>query len=143
MADIFSKSKRSQIMASICGKETKPEIIVRGILFKQGFRFRKNVKTLPGKPDIVLSKYKTVVFIHGCFWHGHANCSKGTTLPTSNTEFWKAKIQNNITRDILVKKELRKNGWQVLTVWECELNNRIKLSRTIEKLIRKIQVQSR
>lgn len=120
-------------MASISGKETKPEISVRSFLFRQGFRFRKNVKTLPGKPDIVLPKYKTVVFIHGCFWHGH-NCKKAAR-PTSNTEFWNAKIQGNIDRDKRVKNELKKSGWNVLTIWDCELKNKERFDNSMKKLI--------
>lgn len=120
-------------MASVSGKETKPEIAVRSFLFRQGFRFRKNVKSLPGKPDIVLPKYQTVVFIHGCFWHGH-NCKKAAR-PTSNTEFWNAKIQGNIDRDKRVKNELKKSGWMVLTVWDCELKNKERFGATMKKLM--------
>ena len=98
MPDIFSKSKRSDIMSKISGKETKPEILVRKYLFAHGFRYRKNVKKLPGKPDIVLPKYKTIIFVNGCFWHGHENCKK-SALPTTNTEFWKEKISANVIRD--------------------------------------------
>lgn len=136
MADIFTKKKRSQLMASISGKETKPEISVRSFLFKQGFRFRKNVKTLSGKPDIVLPKYETVIFIHGCFWHGH-NC-KRATMPTSNIEFWKTKIQNNIDRDKRVKKELRKSGWKIITVWDCNLKNNKSFDNSMKKLCSKL-----
>lgn len=132
MADIFTKRKRSQIMASISGKETNPEISVRSFLFRQGFRFRKNVKALTGKPDIVLSKYQTVVFVHGCFWHGH-NC-KRATLPTSNIQFWETKIQNNKDRDKRVKNELRKAGWRVLAIWDCELKNKKRFEHTMKKL---------
>lgn len=133
LADIFTKKKRSQIMASITGKETKPEISVRSYLFRQGFRFRKNVKTIPGKPDIVLPKYQTIIFIHGCFWHGH-NCKKATR-PTSNTEFWNTKIQGNIERDKQVKSELKKIGWKILTVWDCELKSKERFDDTMRKLI--------
>lgn len=123
-------------MASVSGKETKPEIAVRSFLFRQGFRFRKNVKTLPGKPDIVLAKYKTVIFIHGCFWHGHT-CKKAAR-PTSNTEFWNAKIQGNMERDKRVKSELKKSGWKVLTVWDCELKNKERFGDTMKKLVTKL-----
>ena len=97
MSDIFSQTKRSDIMSKISSKDTKPEILVRKFLFSKGFRYRINVKTLPGKPDIVLPKYKTIIFVNGCFWHGH-NCKKGK-LPSSNTDFWKEKISNNKSRD--------------------------------------------
>jgi len=141
MADIFSKKKRSQIMASISGKETKPEISVRSFLFKQGFRFRKNVKTLSGKPDIVLPKYQTAILIHGCFWHRHNNCSKASK-PTSNIKFWETKIQNNVERDKRVKRELSKLQWRVITIWECELKNKNVFDKTMSKLVKKIKQPS-
>jgi DNA mismatch endonuclease (patch repair protein) len=121
MPDIYSKQKRSDIMSHISGKETKPEIFVRKFLFANGFRFRKNVKDLPGKPDIVLPKYKTVIFIHGCFWHGHT-CKRGT-LPTTNIEFWKTKIGRNVERDKGDVSELEKQGWKVIVIWQCEIKN--------------------
>lgn len=127
-------------MASISGKETKPEISVRSFLFRQGFRFRKNVKTLSGRPDIVLPKYQTVIFIHGCFWHGHKNCSKATK-PTSNIEFWESKIQGNIDRDKRVKTELRKSGWKVITVWQCELKNKKAFEKTMNKLTAELKAK--
>lgn len=121
MSDIFSKSKRSYIMSHISGKETKPEILVRKFLFAHGFRFRKNVKDLSGKPDIVLPKYQTVIFIHGCFWHGHT-CKRGT-LPATNVEFWETKIGGNIERDKRDIAELEKQGWKVIVIWQCEIKN--------------------
>lgn len=140
MADIFTKKKRSQIMALIFGKETKPEIAVRSFLFRQGFRFRKNVKSLPGTPDIVLPKYLTIIFVHGCFWHGH-NC-KRAARPTSNIEFWNSKIQNNIDRDKRVKKELRKLGWKVIVIWECGLNNKKNFEKSMSRLVLQIRPQN-
>ncbi len=121
MSDIYSKSKRSDIMSKISGKETKPEILVRKHLFSEGFRFRKNVKDLPGKPDIVLPKYKTIVFIHGCFWHGHT-CKRGA-LPETNQEFWKEKIEKNVERDNRNISELKAKGWNVIVIWQCEIKN--------------------
>ena len=123
-------------MASISGKDTKPELLIRSRLFKEGFRFRKNVKALPGKPDIVLPKYKTIIFIHGCFWHGH-NCRRATR-PASNIEFWNSKIERNINRDKIVKAELKKSGWKVITVWECELKTKSKVDKVMAKLISKL-----
>jgi DNA mismatch endonuclease (patch repair protein) len=108
-------------MSHISGKETKPEILVRKFLFSHGFRFRKNVKDLPGKPDIVLPKYKTVIFIHGCFWHGHT-CRRGA-LPTTNIEFWTTKIDGNIERDKQNVLKLEKQGWNVIVIWQCEIKN--------------------
>jgi len=125
-------------MASISSKETKPEISVRSFLFKQGFRFRKNVKTLPGKPDIVFPKYKIVILIHGCFWHGHKNCSRAIK-PTTNINFWKLKIQANIINDKKVKRELKELGWTVVTIWGCELKNNKLFNRTMNKLISKLK----
>lgn len=107
-------------MAQVKGTETKPEIAVRKFLFSQGFRYRKNSKSLPGTPDIVLPKYKTVIFVHGCFWHGHKNC-EAAALPKSRQEYWYTKIERNIKRDAENRKELRRLGWQVITLWECAI----------------------
>lgn len=124
-------------MAKIRGEETQPEIVVRKFLFSQGFRFRKNVKTLPGKPDIVLPKYKTVIFIHGCFWHKHKNCKKAQ-LPETRKEFWKNKINGNVERDKKNIRELKKTGWQVIVLWQCRLGKKQSnkwQNSLIEKLI--------
>ena len=104
-------------MSKISGKETKPEILVRTHLFSQGFRYLKNDKRLPGKPDIVLPKHKVVVFIHGCFWHGH-DCKSGK-LPETRKNFWKKKISDNVNRDYRNQSELGKLGWKVIIVWQC------------------------
>jgi len=137
MADIFSKDKRSQIMSKISGKATKPEILVRKFLFAQGFRYRKNDKQLPGKPDIVLPKYKTVIFVHGCFWHGHQNCKK-SALPQTNYEFWKNKIQRNVGRDKSNQRDLRKLGWKIIVIWQCQIKNRELFGKTMKRVIQKI-----
>ena len=123
-------------MSHISGKETKPEILVRKFLFAGGFRFRKNVKDLPGKPDIVLPKYKTVIFIHGCFWHGHI-CKRGT-LPTTNVEFWENKIGRNIERDKQNVSELEKQTWKVIVIWQCEIKNIELRNKRLEKLVLEI-----
>lgn len=136
MSDIYSKSKRSEIMSKISGKETKPEILVRKFLFSNGFRFRKNVKDLPGKPDIVLPKYKTVIFVHGCFWHGHT-CKRGT-LPETNREFWVEKIGKNIERDDHNITELREKGWYVIIVWQCEIGSIKNREVCLERLLKEI-----
>ena len=117
--DIFDKSKRSQLMAKVKQKNTAPEIIVRKFLFSKGFRYRINVKSLSGTPDIVLSKYKTVIFVHGCFWHGHT-CRAGH-LPSSNLDYWVTKIEKNIERDNRKINELEKLGWNVVVIWQCEI----------------------
>ena len=119
MADKITKEKRSWNMSRIKGKDTSIEVLVRKRLFKDGFRYRKNVSSLPGKPDIVLSKYKTAIFIHGCYWHGH-NC-KEFHIPKTNTAFWEAKFKRNIENDHKHYNELTNLGWQVIVLWECEI----------------------
>lgn len=120
MSDKFSPEKRSDIMSRITGKDTRPEITVRKYLFTHGFRYRKNVEKLPGKPDIVLPKYKTIVFVNGCFWHGHKDCKKAV-LPTTNFNFWKEKIDKNKERDKNNIAQLEKKGYHVIVIWQCEL----------------------
>ena len=115
--DIWSKEKRSAVMAKIRGKDTRPERIVRRYLFSRGYRYRKNVKSLPGTPDIVLRKYGLVIFVHGCFWHGHGD----SHIPHSRIEYWTNKIETNKKRDQRDKAELLRMGWNVLTIWECQL----------------------
>ena len=118
--DIWDKDKRSEIMKSVHCKNTKPEILVRKFLFANGFRYRNNVKTLPGSPDIVLPKYKTIIFINGCFWHVHEGC-KYFKWPESNVEFWKNKLTENRRRDVVKIQALKELDWKVIVVWECEL----------------------
>ncbi len=120
MADVHSPEIRSYNMSQIRGKDTKPEEKVRKYLFSQGFRYRKNVSSLPGKPDIVLPKYRTCVFVNGCFWHMHEGC-KYFVWPKNNAEFWKNKILANKERDKIAIKNLNQIGWRVITIWECEL----------------------
>lgn len=135
--DIHDKKTRSYNMSRIKGKNTKPEELVRKYLFSQGFRYRKNDKRLPGSPDIVLPKYKTVIFVNGCFWHGHEGC-KYFVWPKSNEEFWKNKIETNIARDKKKTDELEALGWKVIVVWECELKS-VKCEKTLKDLIDKIK----
>ena len=120
MADVHTPETRSFNMSQIKGKNTKPEIAARKYLFSHGFRYRKNVKNLPGKPDIVLKKYKTCIFINGCFWHKHEGC-KYFVWPKSNAEFWKNKIETNVSRDQKNYELLREQKWNVIVIWECEL----------------------
>ena len=120
--DVHDKETRSYNMSCIKGKGTKPEEIVRKYLFSQGFRYRKNDKRLPGTPDIVLPKYKTVIFVTGCFWHGHKGC-KYFVWPKNNAEFWKNKIESNISRDRKKAETLKDQGWKVIVVWECDLKH--------------------
>ncbi|NQE54593.1 hypothetical protein C5S29_13470 [ANME-1 cluster archaeon GoMg3.2] len=137
MTDIYSKNKRSQIMSKISGKETEPEILVRKFLFRKGFRYRKNDKRYPGTPDIVMPKYKTVIFVHGCFWHGH-NCRAGK-LPETRKEFWQNKIDTNIARDKKNRQDLEKLGWKVLVIWQCELKNKKIRAEKLKEIEQKIQ----
>lgn len=130
--DNHSKEIRSYNMSQIRSTNSKPETIVRKYLFSKGLRYRKNVKDLPGKPDIVLKKYRTVVFVNGCFWHGHRNC-KYFVMPKSNIEYWNKKILRNIKRDNIVYQELSDLGWNVLIVWECELKKN-RIQNTLEYL---------
>lgn len=120
MTDTRTPQQRHKNMAAIHSLDTKPEMIVRRGLWKRGFRYRLNYKRLPGHPDLVLRKYKTCIFINGCFWHGHEGC-KYYTIPKTNTEFWVSKVKRNKERDERVKHELNAMGWNCITVWECEL----------------------
>lgn len=118
--DKLTKEQRHRCMASIRGKGTKPEIMVRKYLFSRGFRYRLNHPRLPGHPDIVLRKYRSVVFVNGCFWHGHEGC-KYYVLPKTNVDFWRAKIERNRNRDLEEQRKLAEMGWHCITVWECQL----------------------
>lgn len=118
--DYYSKRKRSEIMSRVGQKNTKPELLVRKFLFSQGFRYRVNVKKLPGSPDIVLPKYRAAIFVHGCFWHGHS-CRAGHR-PQSNTDYWLPKIETNIERDARKIAELEALGWRVFVIWQCEIS---------------------
>lgn len=120
MVDVMTPEQRSRCMAAVKGKDTKPEIIVRKYLFSRGLRYRVQVRKLPGNPDIVLPKYKTVIFVNGCFWHGHEGC-RYFRLPKSNVEFWEEKIKRNVARDFRNEAELKALGWRVIRVWECEI----------------------
>ena len=120
MSDVHTPITRSYNMSMIHGKDTRPEIKVRKYLFSRGFRFRKNDKRFIGKPDIVLPKYKAVIFVNGCFWHGHEGC-KYFVLPKSNITFWQNKISRNIERDKNAYQSLESDGWKVITIWECQL----------------------
>jgi len=136
MTDVHDKLTRSYNMSQIKGKDTKPEILVRKFLFSKGFRFKLHDKKLPGKPDIVLPMYKTVIFVHGCFWHGHKNC-KYFRLPKTRTEWWLNKINGNIANDVKSRNVLSGSGWKIITIWECDLKP-LKGSKTLDKLLSSI-----
>jgi len=137
MADVHSKETRSYNMSRIRSKDTKPEMLVRKFLHKNGFRYRLHVKNLPGKPDIVLPKYKTVIFIHGCFWHGHEGCKKAA-LPTTRTEWWATKINSNIKNGDISVNSLVNTGWKVFVIWTCDLHKN-KIDETLNNLIKELK----
>lgn len=120
MADRISPTHRSWNMSRIRGKDTKPEMMLRSLMHREGFRFRLHDKNLPGKPDLVLPKHKTAIFVNGCYWHRHEGCPKATT-PKTNAEIWEKKFKETITRDARKAAELTQRGWRVITIWECDL----------------------
>lgn len=132
MTDVYTKAKRSEIMARIKGSKTSPEKIVASMLRKLKVKYRSNVKSLPGQPDFVISSIKTVIFVNGCFWHRH-NCKKGRSMPSTRKKFWNSKFKRTIERDKNNHKKLKKLGWRVLVIWECK-------TKTIEKLSRRLRV---
>jgi DNA mismatch endonuclease (patch repair protein) len=132
MPDVHSKEIRSFNMSRIKGKNTKPEMLVRKFLFSEGFRFRIHDKKLPGKPDIVMPKYRTIVFINGCFWHGHDSC-RYFILPKTNSDWWAEKINRTVSADAEALDKLRKDGWHVITIWECDLKKETR-ERTLAAL---------
>lgn len=124
MTDIWAKEKRSEVMSLIRSKHTRPELIVRSMLHRMGFRFRLHRRDLPGEPDIVLPKHKSAIFVHGCFWHFHKNCRDGK-IPQSNQEYWRPKLEGNARKDEQALSALRADGWNTLVIWECELRENL------------------
>ena len=137
MTDVLSKEQRKRCMSHVRGKDTKPEVMVRQFLFAQGFRYRLYRKDLPGKPDIVLPKYRTVIFINGCFWHGHSGC-KYATIPEANHDFWLAKISGNVERDKSNYAKLFELGWKVVEIWQCELKPKFR-EQTLNNLLTELR----
>ncbi|KAB2914402.1 MAG: DNA mismatch endonuclease Vsr [Bacteroidetes bacterium] len=137
MADVHTPEQRSYNMSRVRSKDTKPELLVRKFLFSHGFRYKLHDKKLPGKPDIVLPKYKTVIFINGCFWHGHKGC-KRSVLPKTRTEWWLAKIARNKELDKINSIQLQKIGWRIFTIFECELNQTVQ-ENTLETLLSNVK----
>jgi DNA mismatch endonuclease (patch repair protein) len=133
MPDNRTPQQRSENMSAVRGKNTAPELLVRSTLHRLGYRFRLHRKDLPGTPDIVFPARRSVVFIHGCFWHGH-KCRRGS-LPTSNADFWQRKIAGNRERDGRAQKKLKQQGWRVLTVWQCETKNEAKLVKRLSRFL--------
>ncbi len=140
MVDTISEERRSWNMSRIRSKNTKPELIVRSLLHRLGFRFRLHVKDLPGKPDIVLPKYKTVIFVHGCFWHRHNDC-KNSVIPKSRTKWWLEKLDGNVKRDKKALENLSVLGWKTIVIWECELEKET-MEDTLKNLNSKITCQN-
>jgi DNA mismatch endonuclease (patch repair protein) len=122
MKDFQASKERSRIMRAIKSKDTTPEMVVRRLIFSKGFRFRLHDKTLPGKPDIIFKSMKKIIFVHGCFWHGH-DCKRGARIPKKNREYWTEKIRKNVARDSNYLVELKKLGWDTMIIWECELKD--------------------
>lgn len=135
IVDRFSKQERSRIMARVKGRDTAPERIVRSVIHRLGFRFRLHVRNIHGTPDIVLPRHRKVIFVHGCFWHGHKRCPR-SKRPTTRLQFWNSKLDRNIERDERIRKILRRTGWKVLTVWECETRKPEKLLKKLEGFLR-------
>jgi DNA mismatch endonuclease (patch repair protein) len=133
--DIFDPVKRSDVMSRVRSSNTKPERIIRSLLHRMGYRFRLHRRDLPGSPDIVLPKRRAIIFVHGCYWHQHAGCKKGT-IPKQNSEFWSEKLTGNVRRDLETRKMLRSLGWRVLVIWECETKGKVeKLSRGLSSFL--------
>lgn len=136
MTDFLTKEQRHNVKSSIHGKDTSIEVLLRKKLFARGFRYRKNNKNLIGSPDIVLPKYKTAIFVHGCFWHRHENC-RLASIPKTRVRFWKAKFKRNITRDKNISEKLIESGWHVIVVWECEIRENVEaVVDELEKIMR-------
>lgn len=141
MSDRFTPEQRSDIMSRIKGRNTAPERTVRSLLHRMGYRFRLHRKGLPGNPDIVLPKYMVVIFVHGCFWHGHTDCNRAKR-PTSNVEFWNNKLQRNVERDRSVRQELEDLGWHVEVIWQCEIRDIPQLESRLRSLFYRISTST-
>ena len=139
MVDNLTPEKRTEVMKSIISEGTKPELVFRRFLFSLGFRYRKNYKKLPGRPDIVFIKKKIAIFIHGCFWHQHKNC-RITNKPRSNTKFWKEKFTKNLERDKRNQEDLRKLGWDTKVIWECEILDTNRKTRNLSPILKKLKL---
>jgi len=139
MVDNLTPEKRTEVMKSIISEGTKPELVFRRFLFSLGFRYRKNYKKLPGRPDIIFIKKKIAIFIHGCFWHQHKNC-KISNEPRSNTTFWKEKFAKNLERDKRNQKDLREMGWRAKVIWECEILDTNRKTRNLVPILNRLNL---
>jgi DNA mismatch endonuclease (patch repair protein) len=134
MADTLTPNQRRRCMAAVRGRDTKPELIVRSLAHRMGYRFRLHRKDLPGKPDLVFPRHRKVIFVHGCFWHQHPGC-RFATRPATRREFWAEKLEGNRQRDRRVQRELRRQGWEVLILWECQTRNPQILERRLRRFL--------
>jgi DNA mismatch endonuclease, patch repair protein len=142
MVDVFSRRKRSWIMGRVKGRDTKPEVLVRSLVHRMGFRFRVHRKDLPGNPDIVLPRHRKVIFVHGCFWHGHPGCPR-SRRPTTNQLFWDRKLDGNLERDRRFCVELSDMGWEVLIIWQCETKASDVLAKKLEGFLHEERTEGR
>ncbi|MCZ6653884.1 MAG: very short patch repair endonuclease [Planctomycetota bacterium] len=138
MADVFDRETRSRVMARVRGEDTKPELLVRKWLYAKGYRYRVHRRDLPGKPDIVLSRLRTAVFVNGCFWHGHTRCSH-SALPVTNQRYWRQKIERTVRRDRRNAQRLRHLGWHVVTVWECRIKEDSYLTKRLLAPLKRLE----
>ncbi|MCK5910965.1 MAG: DNA mismatch endonuclease Vsr [Caulobacter sp.] len=134
MPDVHDKATRSRNMAAIRGSDTKPELLIRGGLHRLGFRYRLHARDLPGRPDLVFAKFRAVLFVHGCFWHGH-DCALGARVPKANRDYWLAKVARNVARDARAQAALVDAGWRVETVWECDFKDEAALTARLQALL--------
>lgn len=134
VADRYDAAKRSEIMAAVRSKNTKPEILVRKLVYGMGYRYRLHSARLPGKPDLVFIGRRKVIFVHGCFWHRHKGCSKAG-LPKTHADFWEAKLDANAARDLRSQRTLKKEGWRTLVVWQCQLGNVVQLTHRLKSFL--------
>ena len=134
MVDTLTSAERSERMSRIKSRDTSPEVALRKVLHALGFRFRLDNRKLPGKPDIVLPRYKTAIFVHGCFWHRHSGCAKASS-PKTRKAFWNAKFETNVARDARVKRKLRRLGWRVMTIWECDTGNAERVADRLKRFM--------
>lgn len=134
MADVMSKAARRRVMQAVKGRDTKPEMIVRSLIHRMGYRFRLHRRDLPGTPDIVFPRLKAVIFVHGCFWHRHS-CKNGRSMPVTRPAFWRRKFSRNVARDRSAVEQLRRAGWQVFVVWECDVTRPLRLAGRLERIL--------
>jgi DNA mismatch endonuclease, patch repair protein len=140
MADVVDAATRSRMMSGIKGKNTNPELVVRKLLHAYGYRFRLHASNLPGRPDIVLPKYRAIIEVRGCFWHRHKNC-KYAVMPKTNRKFWETKLRSNAERDDKTARTLRKRGWQVVVIWECQTRDDQRLQRSIARVLKVLEAR--